>query len=345
MPKYEEKELAGPVKLCDEDGELNPEAVGWSRRPFHICNLSGHYPRKKKWNFWIVLNKDIAFSLTVANIDYTGLGNVNLLDFRTKEVISDNVVLVPKGAGLDMPERADEDVKLVKKNMKIGFLQEKNGVRLRVECPKGQNGPLKADIFLEKPPEHETLNVVIPWDRKDNFHFTSKQNTLAATGTVLHGGREYVFQPEDSFGVLDFGRGMWPKNFVWNWASFNHRQDGDLIGINMGGKWTDNTGYNENGVCLNGKLYKIHEDLVFDYDTSNFMKPWHIKTDVSEDLDLELTPVYDRTGGADSVETGGNAQSGTHVCFGFFNGKVPAGDRPVNIRNAWGWAEQVVGNW
>jgi len=344
MPILGEREITGPVELCDEKGELNPEAVGWSRTPLHICNLSGHYPRKKKWNFWIVLNEAFALSITVANIDYTGLLNVNLMEFGGGGTLSDNVVLTPKGAGIDLPERADRDVTVVKKNMKIAFLQEEKGVRLRVDCPRGQNGRLRADIFLDRPTGHETLNVVIPWDRKDNFHFTSKQNTLAARGRVQHGDKEYVFEPENSFGVLDFGRGMWPKNFTWNWGSFNHRQDGDLIGINIGGKWTDGTGYTENGVCLNGKLYKISEDLAFEYDTSDFMKPWKIRTDTTDMLDLVLTPFYDKTGGPENGSDSGGS-GGLHQCFGHFSGKIKIPGRTLDIRKAFGWAEQVIGNW
>ena len=40
----------------------------------------------------------------------------------------------------------------------------------------------------------------------------------------------------------------------------------DEVGLNMGAKWTDGTGMNENGILLNGCLHKIHEDIVFEYD-------------------------------------------------------------------------------
>ena len=44
-----EPEIIEPVNLCDPEGNLNPEAVGWSRHPLHHCNLRGHWPRKKRW--------------------------------------------------------------------------------------------------------------------------------------------------------------------------------------------------------------------------------------------------------------------------------------------------------
>ena len=341
MATFVERELTSEVKLCDAQGNLNPDALGWSRHPLHVCNLSGHELRKKRWNFWIVLNEDFAITFTVADVDYTGLMNVGLLDFREGKMLSDNVVLAAQGSGIKLPERATEDAKAIKKNLKIAFLQQPDGIRIRMECPKAENGALEADIMLHKPPDHETLNVVIPWDMKDNFHFTSKQNTLAASGSIMHGGKEYKCDPENTFGVLDFGRGMWPEHFVWNWGSFNHRQDGDLIGINIGGKWTDGTGYTENGICLNGRLYKISEDLVWEYDTSDFMKPWRISAPETGLLDLELTPTFDRS----DSERPDSGSAPLHQCFGHFNGTLKAGDRTLNIKNAYGWAEQVIGNW
>ena len=48
-PYYQEREITQPVDLCDARGVLNPQAVGWSRRPLVRSNLSGHRLRKKKW--------------------------------------------------------------------------------------------------------------------------------------------------------------------------------------------------------------------------------------------------------------------------------------------------------
>ena len=68
-----EKELFEPVMLCSPDGSLNRESVGWSRQPLHTCNLSGRWPRKKKWNYWAITTEGYVFSIALANVDYIGL--------------------------------------------------------------------------------------------------------------------------------------------------------------------------------------------------------------------------------------------------------------------------------
>ena len=40
---------------------------------------------------------------------------------------------------------------------------------------------------------------------------------------------------------------------------------------NLDSGWTDGTGMNENGFCLDGKLTKLSEDMQFSYNPSDFM--------------------------------------------------------------------------
>lgn len=343
MAKYEEKEITQPVKLCLDNGDLNTESAGWSCTPLHICNLSGNWPKKKKWNFWLVLGPDFGFSATVANVDYIGLGAVSFVDLK-KKVTLNGVAVIPRGKGVDMPETVEEDVVLKRKDMRISFTHPPGQVKILVESPTFQAGKLTADISLDRPAAHETLNTVIPWSDK-LFHFTSKQNTLPARGSVTFGGVTYEFNPENSFGVLDFGRGIWPETINWNWGAFSHYQDGDLIGVNMGAKWTDGTGHNENGIMLNGRLTKIMEDIIFDYDTSDFMKPWKIKSSETDILDLVLTPVYDNGAGVASSSDSKQVAASNHQMFGRFNGVLKPEGKTINLKNAFGWAEQHIGKW
>src|SRR5262249_53399625 len=69
-PVYEEREVTERTDLCDARGRLNPAAVGWSRTPLVRANLVGHWPRKKRWNFWNWISPQFVFSVTLADIDY-----------------------------------------------------------------------------------------------------------------------------------------------------------------------------------------------------------------------------------------------------------------------------------
>ena len=69
--------------------------------------------------------------------------------------------------------------------------------------------------------------------------------------------------------------------------------DGRAVGLQLGGKWTEDTGFTENGVLVDGRLTKLGDELRWDYDWDEPLKPWQV-ADPSGRLQLVLTPRYDK---------------------------------------------------
>jgi len=338
---YHEPELTAPVNLCDAHGNLNPDAVGWSRQPLHDCNLRGHWPRKKRWNYWAIVSETHLFSVTLSNIDYLGLPFIYFLDFQTKE-FTEKTLLKPFGAGIQLPQRVDGDVIYKDQAMPISMVDTVQGTRLSVGCPDFGGKPLQADFIVHRPLGHESLNVVIPWSSK-RFQFTSKQNTLPTEGTLQWGDEVIYFDKDDTFACLDLGRGMWPFECFWNWSSFSTRlPDGKTVGINLGAGWTDGTGMNENALCVDGRLTKLSEDINFDYDTHNFMSPWHLHTSITDRVNLIFTPFYERVAKTDALLI----RSEVHQMIGKFHGTLKSDESdPIQVDYAIGWAEDHHARW
>ena len=339
--KIQEPELTAPVDLCDAKGNLNPAAVGWSRHPLHHCNLKGHWLRKKQWNYWAIVSPTHLFSVTLSDVDYLGLPFVYILDFETKAFV-EKTLLNPFGGGIKMPPEVNADARDDSPAMPIALLQNGQGVQIKVSCPDFEGKPLEADIQVFTPENHESLNVVIPWS-ENRFQFTSKQNTLPAEGTVKWGNEIITFNRDDTFACLDFGRGMWPYQCFWNWSSFSTRMaDGRTVGVNLGAGWTDGTGLNENGLCLDGKLFKLSEDVAFTYDNQDFMAPWKLTTTETDRVNLTFTPFFERTAKTDALVI----RSEVHQMIGRFSGTVKSDSGEVfQIENAIGWAEDHHAKW
>ena len=342
MSTYDpEPELFEHVDLCDSRGNLNPKVVGWSRFPLHNCNLHGHWPRKKRWNYWAITSPTHLFSVTLSDVDYLGLPFLYVLDFTTQQY-AEKTLLKPFGSGIDLPPMVNADVLYTDPAMPITMQQTKEGVHLLVACPDLDGQPLHADLLIHQPPNHETLNVVIPWSEK-RFQFTSKQNTLPTEGAVRWGETTIHFEPENSFACLDFGRGIWPFECFWNWSSFSTRlPDGRTAGINLGAGWTDGTGMNENGLCIDGVLTKLSEDVAFDYSTDDFMAPWHLHTSLTDMVDLQFVPFFERHAKTEALLI----YSEVHQMFGRFTGRLHTGNgEKIQIKDAVGWAEDHHARW
>ena len=335
-------EITSPVHLSLENGHLNPEAIGWARKPLIHSNVSGSFLRKKKWNYWAVTSPELMFSATISHIDYAAVIFIYILDLKTLD-FNEKTALIPLGKGVDMPKEVQETIEVNHKDMLIHMIDHGNQTTIKVESADfdGKNTSLKAKIVLARPAGYESLNVVVPWSKK-RYQYTAKQPTIPASGKIRWGERTYTFDPEDANGCLDFGRGIWKYASTWNWASGSGTIDGKRVGLNFGGQWTDNTGQNENGLVIDNVLHKIHEDINWEYDVDDYMKPWRLTTKGSDRVNLTFTPLFERIAATDVKII----QSRVHQMIGHFDGTV-IGDHGevVEIKQMIGWAEDHMAKW
>ena len=340
MRTTHENELIEPVDLCLPNGQLNPVARGWSRTPLQNCNLLGNPLRKKRWNYWCFTSPTDLFSITLSNVDYMGLAFGYSLNFESKEY-REQTVSTLFGKGLQLNPTVKGNIGFKHPHMNVELIDEGSQVVVLVQSDNfgGQN--MTAEFRVLRPKSHETLNVVIPWSNH-RYQFTSKQECLPVTGKVHIGATTMDFKEGEAFACLDFGRGVWKYASSWNWAAFSGKSAGHVIGANMGGKWTDGTGFTENGLVIDGKLIKIGEELKFEYDPEHFMLPWKIKTKETALIDLRFTPFFERVAKTEVVIL----RSEVHQMIGTFDGVIRDADgSEYQVKQLVGWAEEHHARW
>ena len=340
VKQHAEKEILQPTLLCDKKGYLNPAAIGYARKPLIQSNLTGHLMRKKKWNYWGIYGDEIFFSATICHLDYAAICFVYFLEYETQRYF-EKTITIPLGGRIKMPTQVLETIKFTSSEMTIESTYLQNETHLTVTIPDFDGDALHADLIISHPPTDESLNVVVPWNRK-TFQFTGKHHTLPTSGLVTIGNRSFSFTPEESFAVLDYGRGVWPRKATWNWGMASQRVRGRRIGLNLGGKWTDGTGMTENAVFVDGKMTKIHEDVLFDYNKEDFMQPWQVKSKFSRQVSLKFTPFFERITTANVALI----KSEVHQLFGYYDGHVllDHGETLV-IRQMLGSIEEHIAKW
>lgn len=339
----EEPEIVSAVDLCDSRGRLSPSARGWSRQPLHRANLRGSVGRKKRWDYWAVITPDVVASVTYADVDYLGLATLWVLD-RATGAQGGSTLMRPFGRGLDLPEQPCTGSMVVRADaVSLGIVDEPHRTHLLAHGGRGA-AAATLDVSVDRPVGHETMNVVIPWsDRR--FQFTSKQTARPASGTVTLGDRTWTFDgaADDAWGVLDLGRGIWPYRNRWNWAAAAGRaDDGSVVGLQFGGKWTEGTGFTENALCVDGRLSKIGEELEWTYSWDDPMSPWRVRTPNSDQVDVTLTPDFDRH---DRTSVGVLSME-VHQCFGTWAGTIRGDDGTVHrLGRIHGFAEEARNRW
>lgn len=360
-----EREITEPVDLCLPNGRvLDLAAKGWSRRPLHDANLAGVWGRTKRWDYWAILSDDLAISVTYADVDYLGLADVWWLHHPTGRTGGVQNPL-PLARGVSLPDRfGTEPLRYRGRGSVISIADDPDGTVLTATWTEADGRPAELIARVDLPEGHESLNVVIPWSTR-RFQYTSKHQARPAHGElrvgddvhVFGGGRSRVTDPradgdggdpegsglDRAWGVLDVGRGRWPYSTRWNWGGgAGLATDGEtVIGVQIGARWTEGTGFTENGVLVDGRLNKIGDELTWTYDWNDPMAPWRVHHPDGS-FDLTLTPTFDRHSKVNAIVLG----TEVHQVFGRWRGTVTGEDGERHeVDGILGFAEESRSRW
>lgn len=332
-----EASITEPVSLTLADGRLNPRAVGWTRTPLITTDGIGQgrvgKGRNKRWEYWAVTTPTHILALVVSNLDYAAVHSIWLLDRATDETIDCEAIGFLGGTATLPGTLGAGPVRSRTKKLTIDIDEVDGGTRLRAQGPR-----IKVDIRAHRPPGHECLGVVVPWSDR-LFQYTVKDVARPATGTIWVDGIPSDVPTDDSWATLDHGRGRWPYSIRWNWGAGAGRTNGHVIGVQVGGRWTDGTGSVENALVVDGRLSKISEELSWAYSPDDWLAPWHV---TSASVELTFTPFHLKA----SVTDVKIFSSKTHQCFGHWSGRVKDDTGEwIELDGLVGWAEDVHNRW
>ena len=272
-------------------------------------------------------------ALVTSDIDYAAVHGIWFLDRATGATVSHDAIGV-LGGSVTMPGTlGGGKVRTSTRAVRIAIDEDADGTRLRARGDR-----VSFDIYAHRPEGHESLGVVVPWT-ETLFQYTVKDVARPASGTITVDGVTHLVPGGESWATLDHGRGRWPYDMRWNWGAGSGRTDGRVIGIQVGGRWTDGTGSVENALVVDGRLTKISEELVWEYSTTDWMAPWRV---TGSDVDLTFTPFHLKESVIDLTVFAGQ----THQCFGHWVGRVrDESGAWIRIADAVGWAEDVHNRW
>lgn len=316
MQQHAENEIVQPTLLCDKKGNLNPAAIGYATKPLIDSNLSNHFMRKKKWNDWCIYGEDLLFSATIRHLDYVAICSVYIFQYET-QYFFEKTITIPLGHKIKMSTRVLDTVILTNSEMSIHMNYHPHETHLSIVVTDFDGETLHAQLIIQHPKNDDTLNVVVPWNRQ-TFHFTAKHHTLPTKGFIKMGDKRFLFHEEESFAILHVGRGVWPREATWNLATASQFVRHQRIGLNFGGTWTDGTGMTENAIFVNGHMTKIHEDVLFNYDTTHYMKPWTVSTKFTDQVQLTFSPFFERVASTNIKLI----KSEVHQLFGYYTGTI-----------------------
>ena len=342
-----QNEIKENTKLLKEDGTLNVRS-GWARRNLFDYDRKLVRPRGrlKEWDFYQISNGKYMVQISFFNITVASAATASIVELKTgKRLCSTSLSLFTRRR-YALPVKSDQP------NF---FRYDKDGTYLEFDTSstwkkllfggRTKGKQFKMHFKMTFPENQENITTVTPFDGKPTaFFLTTKQNCMPCEGVVTWGNVEYKFDKNDTFAVMDWGRGVWPHKNVWYWGNGSACIDGKIFGFDVTWKIGNPSEGTETCLFYDGKAHKIGAVDIekFPGDDNGWMKPWHIKSEDGR-FDVTMTPFFDNKSG---MVLFGALGMKTHQVHGLWNGFAVLDDGTrVEIKNMYAFCEYVVNAW
>lgn len=338
-----QKRIVTEQKLLSEKGHvINPGYATDLFWEYTRENIKAPKMRIKEWDYYIVYNSKYAIAATVADNGYMGFASASVLEWDSTSQITTAVMTpFPMGKFQMPPTSKVGDVHFCNKRANIDFTLQGDSRNIDIGFNKySGEDTLSGNLSLYQQDDAETMVIVTPFrENKKAFYYNQKINCMPASGKVTLGNKTYTFDPSDSFGTLDWGRGVWTYSNTWYWGSASGMVGDDLFGFNIGYGFGDTSGASENMLFFNNKAHKL--DQVKFHIPDDYLKPWKF-TSSDNRFEMDFVPILDRSDVTNALVI----KSDQHQVFGRFTGTAILDDgRKIHLKDFIGFAEKVMNRW
>jgi len=341
-----QKKITKHDDLLDEKGNL--KHCGYATNlilDYNRQKIKAGKLRIKEWDYYLVYNQNYAIALTIADNSYMGLMSASFIDFTIPcETTKSIMTILPKGKTNLPPSSKIGNVSFKNKKASFEFFNDGKQRQLKLSYPKFDKvNDLNIDITLTDEPQ-DSMVIATPFNKPKHFYYNQKIVGLKAEGYAKLGDKEVVFKPNESLGILDWGRGVWTYKNTWYWGAGCGYVGKKLVGFNIGYGFGDTSQATENMVFVDGVAHKL-EDVTFNIPfkdgKEDYLSDWTF-TSNDKRFEMTFTPIIDRKSYTSAVVI----SSDQHQVFGKFNGTIILDDgKKLEIKDFLAFAEKVVNKW
>lgn len=339
-----QNEITKITPLLNEDGLLTE--AGWCRRNLYLYDrekITAPRWRIKEWDFYQVGNDHYMVQICFANISIGAAATATLLDLKTGKTYSamaltpftkKRCILPPNG---DLPHNFHYKKGLV--SLDIDVTEKTRTLKFE---NKSKKKPFLMNFTMDMLENHESITIATPFALKGRFFYTNKINCMPAEGKAVIGKETFEFSKENTFGVLDWGRGVWPHKNTWYWGNGSTRIDGKLFGFEITWGFGDESNATETALFYDGKCHKLGKVDVETCPKNKWLEPWVFKEENGR-FNLTMTPFYDNATG---MKIGGLIGAVCHQVHGYWNGTVILDDgTELIIKDMYAFCERMENLW
>lgn len=252
-------EIVNSQQLLNDKGQL--QAKGYSRHMnFVLDKKLVRSSRLKEWDFYqIHFDSRYVLQLTLGHVSYAMQIGATLIDLATGDKRSVGK-FAPAAISFKRKMPANPEVahtlQYFSRNLCAQF--ETTDKFRRLAFTASDYSGIRAEINLmltNVSKAKDKMVIATPFDNPKHWYLNYKENCFAVNGYVRI--EDVAYQIKNGFGLLDWGRGVWPYSHEWVWGNGGTTVNGKNFGFNIGWGFGNTESATENAFFYDNVLYKL----------------------------------------------------------------------------------------
>lgn len=255
------KEITSTQQLLDSQGKI--QTAGYSRHMNFVLDKKLATSRRlKEWDFYqIHFDSRYVLQLTLGHVSYAMQASVTLIDLATGDKRSiGKFAPVKRSFKSKMPTNPEvaHTLQYFSRNIHIQFETTDKFRRLAFTCNDYAGVRAEINLMLTNVSKtKEKMVIATPFENPKHWYLNYKENCFVVSGYVRI--EDVAYQISDGFGLLDWGRGVWPYKHKWVWGNGGTTVNGKSFGFNIGWGFGNTEAATENAFFYDNVMYKLGE--------------------------------------------------------------------------------------
>ncbi len=253
-------EITSKQKLLNKNGTLaNPGYAKHMLYAYDRSKVKCAPLRLKEWDFYQIHFGHIALQITMGHISFASSVSATLIDLDTgkrrtvgRQIMFNNVFADKMPQNPEVPNK----LQFFSDNLLCQFETTDKDRRLSLTSVGRKGLKAEIDVMLTNcSVSKDKMVIATPFVKKRQWYLNYKENCFVVNGRCRIDDMSYEIH--SGFGLLDWGRGVWPYSHSWVWGNGGTVVDGKHFGFNIGWGFGDTSHATENMFFYDNKAYKL----------------------------------------------------------------------------------------
>ena len=256
-------EITTTQQLLDKRGNLLVK--GYARHMNFVYDKKATklpFLRLKEWDFYQVHFDDrYVLQLTFGHVSYASQISAALIDLTTGQKRQVNQMKVCTRKFRNRMPTNPEVANKITYDSRTMHVQLETTDKYRMLCLTATDEKgVKAEITLmltNVGKAKDKMVIATPFERPRRWYLNYKENCFVVNGYARIDDVSYDIK--NGFGLIDWGRGVWPYAHSWVWGNGGTVVNGKRFGFNIGWGFGNTEAATENMFFYDNKAYKLGE--------------------------------------------------------------------------------------